>query len=333
MSSDFSIHPQKLYLHPLQPIEKDEKQRRSENIFRYIREIVENNGTKAVDSDTSNQLIYRIVLKDKMKQEHVIQICFSSIQQEELSKRTWHRGECEKLQRVILDSESYVVDKAGAGKIWDWLFDSSSLDVSEDLVLPLKGNKMEVINHAPMVTLSDECWSTHFYRKLYTEIHLSLLAYAKQLVHDKTDILELCCGNGALAQQIIANTTPNSYTLIDRNREMLTRATQTLQEHIVSGKTKIVSCDLSTTPLNNAVDGSFDLIMGCGALTWEVLSQETSISVLAQAYEMLKKGGHLILSGVEYSWVDSDMLLAAGFTVLNSFCPQTGKHLYVAQKQ
>jgi hypothetical protein len=80
------------------------------------------------------------------------------------------------------------------------------------------------------------------------------------------------------------------------------------------------------------VNGSFDFVIGSGALTRAVLSDEVAKKVFAQVSNMINPGGYIILTGAEYSWIDAAMMRNKGFHVLNTFCPQIGKQLYVAQK-
>lgn len=232
-----------------------------------------------------------------------------------------------------MNSNSYLLNAINSVSINHWLHGESFFSCS-GLKIPLKGHRAEIINHSPTVPWSDNEWSDDFYKPHYKRLHSIIVAYATKLIPRTTaKVLELCAGDGTLANRILSiNTYIKSYTLIERNIKNLDLARVNLKNYIETKQAQIVSCDLTTTDLKDIVTGEFDLVIGSGALTRVVLSAEVAKSVFEQVAAMIKPGGFFILTGHEYSWIDSTTFCINGFDVKNTLYPQTGQHFYVAQK-
>lgn len=306
----FTIHEKKLNLYPLQILDKAEKRKR----LLFINDIIGTFGYQ-ITSSLNKRLVCRIKFKDEKAKRHVVDICYGGGPILHLFSLNTFMN----IRGIVIDSKTYSLKEPGAELIQEWLMGVAGI---------LKGHELELIHHVQSDSSFKETWSRNFYRNGYFEIHASILAYMKKLIHKDSDILELCGGDGGLASKILDETTPRSYTLIDYNEDILKIA----KSELAGKKARIVTCDLSITPLKNVVEGPFDIIMGSGALTIGVVSEETATSVLAQTLSLLKEGGYLVLSGLQGAWINRETLENYGFKVFNTFCLQSRKHLYVAQR-
>ncbi len=151
----------------------------------------------------------------------------------------------------------------------------------------------------------------------------------------KTQILEICAGDGELAELILEQNkeTIEGYTLIDLNTPSLEKAKLRLDKN---PKARFIQGDITQkTPYTVlSSDSTFSapsLVLGIGALTQEVLpSLSSAKNSLTFCFEILRPGGHLLLTGLSASWITKSDLEMIGFQVIETMsCLIT---CYIAQK-
>jgi ubiquinone/menaquinone biosynthesis C-methylase UbiE len=142
------------------------------------------------------------------------------------------------------------------------------------------------------------------------------------------NVLELCGGNGEFASFFLENQKEKtrSYVMIDLNTSSIESARELFKENptirIMEGDvTSSETYDeaISLTWLATG-ENEVDLILAIGGLTRQVLpSKETALEALSNSYAVLKKGGHILLTGLAPSWINAEDLRAVGFSVLETF--------------
>lgn len=204
----------------------------------------------------------------------------------------------------------------------------------------VNGNEYEFVNWIPSEPLQNEQWNPGWKKmeaEFYQEnVYPLVITYLDEVLPVKAKILELCAGDGELAEIAFLNLKGkiSQYHLIDFNRPSCENAGKRLSEQIKADAAVVHEGDVAKTNFVELVKGDrVDLILGVGALTKGVISDRpTALMVLDEAAKVLKRGGRLILTGLSEQWICADDLLARGFTVENTSCPFQDLQFYVARK-
>ncbi|MBS0623243.1 MAG: class I SAM-dependent methyltransferase [Verrucomicrobia bacterium] len=305
----------------------EERQARIERVVQFLCITIQQEGRATSAPKDKHWLVYHLVIEDNKTSKYDVEVCYASMMPEPLVGK---ESSCLALQQIAWNTQCYTLTPKGAYKIWQWLF--SKEGHNPDLVLPFDGRQIEVTNHSLTKLEPDGAWDVNVYAELYLIIHRCVITYMTKLVNTSSRVLEICGGDGQVASRILEEARPYSYTMVDRNGQILTLAQQKLRTYIEAKRATVIAMDLSTADLTTSLQGPFDVVMGCGALTRKVVTQSTAERVIRQIHALLQNGGYLLLTGFEYSWIDSAVLRHVGFEVLNSYCRATSRHLYVAQK-
>ncbi len=159
----------------------------------------------------------------------------------------------------------------------------------------------------------------HEYR---TVIHPMIKKAALQVLErvEKPTVVELCGGNGMLANDILSACKKKvSYHLLELNsvaRELAQENLSSMQQHCV----QIVPQDIvKDHTYSDLAPDSVDLFIGSGALTTCVLEKkEEAKAVLKTCHSYLKPGGFVILAGHSDSLVNTSDFQELGFTPHNT---------------
>jgi hypothetical protein len=170
------------------------------------------------------------------------------------------------------------------------------------------------------------CFSADHYRHL---IYPAVLTLLRDILSPHSRIAEICGGDGELASRIYAaHPSTEDYLLFDQNDKSLDQAAAYLARY---PRAQLQKRDL-TRRFTLSDPQSYDLLLGVGALTHSVFgSKKEALKVLDNTLPLLKPGGYLVLTGDCPSWIHSDDLLYRGLSLTNTWCPQIGKHFYVAR--
>jgi len=165
-----------------------------------------------------------------------------------------------------------------------------------------------------------------FYDKLNETITLIV-----ERIQPKIGVLEICGGNGSLAKKILEkHPRLPYYCLIDSNEEAIMQAKENLKEF---SQADIRGDSIDPVKPEIILDHKVDLIIGSGALTFNVMSsRKHSIRVLDELVPKLTLGGYLILSGFSPSYIKAKDLKERGFEVKNKFDCELEISLYIARK-
>lgn len=284
-----------------------------------------------------------------------------------LKKPSWtliaqpkHPADPERNKRMVLQVHSYV-DPTKEGKIFEGIelnIDEKTYYISNlvakttvmrKVIFPLQellnGNRFEYLSFEQESQASDENWSNAWKDeheveagKTYREIlYPAITAVVSQILpQDRSSvILEVCAGDGELAAQILEKSSPNiaKYHLLDANRFSCQKAIQYLEPF--SSPVTVSQQDITQDYTAQIGKEAVDLVIGCGALTKQVLAnKEEALKALHHIHTCLKVGGVLLLTGATASCIHANDLEQAGFTVTNTILPaDRARNFYMAVKR
>jgi SAM-dependent methyltransferase len=202
------------------------------------------------------------------------------------------------------------------------------------------GNDYEFIDWSAAKHADANYWDPNVWKeehgKFYTEtVYPHAALFLKELCPSNASILELCAGDGELAELAFSETEDRiaRYTLVDLNRESCEMATKRLDDKIKEGRAQVHQADIGNADFETMTQGNVDWIVGSGALTKEVLpDRETALKALDRVVPLLKTGGRILLTGLADHWICADDLRERGFTVENTSSPYEDLQVYVAKK-
>lgn len=313
-----AIHPEELYILPRTRHYLEEP--RDEVISRFVSEFLCGIVRRTIQSkiDVSTNEAYQFIYRFRLRFKHrVIQLDIV------LNTNL-------KPLRIVINQKAFALDKICSGVLSAWLF--SRLESSSYYRFELSGREIEVFLNCGEEPYDNVHWNTNYHSSDYlTRIYPALLDYCLILLRNQDHVLDVCGGDGILGSFILGSSVAlASYTLLERNEQQLQIAHNRLGIHDCF---KPLLCDLTTTDLREHILQPLDLVIGSGALTRCVLAQDVALKVFDQIATLLKPGGYLLLTGLEYSWIDSERLRTAGFRVFNTFNTVGMVHLFVAQKK
>lgn len=238
------------------------------------------------------------------------------------------------------------------GKHYVFLLDETTAKSLEELLfheLDESRASLEMISNLKTTILDSSFWDQDpknvwmkDCKKFYqSKAYPMCLDYLKRHQEIKTqNVIELCGGNGEFASLFFDQQKEmiHSYSLIDLNKSSIDSAKRRFSGnpilHVIEG-------DITNEePYLRAIDHAaflteqteVDLVLAIGGLTFQVLpSKESALLALSHAYAVLRKGGHVLLTGLAQSWIDSDDLIKIGFSVMETFAFL--RPFYVARKE
>lgn len=235
--------------------------------------------------------------------------------------------------KLILDRQAYYINFKGTEIILSWLLDGYHAPT-----VPLNGNRIEIVCLQPALAMLDEDWDDwKRYNQVYeAAIYPECLSVLGELVQtlDKPSlkILEICGGNGGLAQLILNMFGPriSHYELVDRNKISIQRAKRCLDEDY---RERFTAREFDIVE-GNYSDEKVDLVLGVGALTRGVLpSRESALQALDKVIAKINYQGFLVLAGFESHWVFSEDFEARGLSIKNMASHVGLQQLYIVQKK
>lgn len=214
----------------------------------------------------------------------------------------------------------------------------------KNLMSLLNGNRIELVQWYHCFWKSNLywdpiSWKTGEHRKFYEQfVYPIFRSFTKKLLtKEKQNILEVCSGDGELARKLFDRHSKNieSYHLLDLNEASQKIAKKNLSEEIELKKACIHSVDIVEADYLKLTEGKeMDLVIGCGALNYQVLQNyQAALTTLSRISAVLKLGGVVLLSGWTAMRISSVDLEKYGFKTCNKMFPGTFRQFYVATKQ
>jgi len=246
---------------------------------------------------------------------------------------------CTNFDEVVIEDTHYYLTQINIAKeVERLIFHLDEMtSFNTNLAQNLNGNRIEKINHNLGIKAMKNIYWNNWKEKdifaniTYTNLYPFFVEYVKFFFSNENNIniLELCGGDGSLAKEILkAIPEVKNYTLIDLNKASLVKAKKNLSSF---NQVDIIQDDIVTS---SKFPNKTNLIIGSGALTYEVLPSKAAATVaLYNATQCLEIGGYLLLSGYAPSFIDSNDLQHLGYKVINTFNPIMGQYFYVAQKK
>lgn len=155
------------------------------------------------------------------------------------------------------------------------------------------------------------CWERSyptafkFYLKhIYPKISCAVDQLTALRAQEKVKILDLGGGSGRLAVKLLKNLRHRieKINLVDGNATLIKNATRLASQ----GLCQIVPHHLDITATEFPPEEffrSFDIIILCGVVATQVLTQEQSLNVIEKSFGMLRPAGHLIVTSFSTPWL------------------------------